>query len=174
MIRQYKFFLKQSYQLAASLMLAISIVMMTAQESLAIPLEPIINQQAIRLLEEWLGIDSNNQAAPYTNQSWINTQQKPNFATYSPCPTSTYSQVYTGCPSNFPQTSPNIPVPTYIPMYPQGYPGYLPGSSAPTYILIYPQVSPSFSTPTYIPIYPQISPGFSAPTYIPMYPQGYP
>ncbi len=174
MIRQLKLFSKQPHQLAASLMLAISIVVVTAQESLAIPLEPILNQQAIRFLEEWLGIDSHNQAAPYAHQPWMNTQQKTNFPAYPPCPTPTYSQGYTECPSNFPQTSPSVPVPTYIPMYPQGHPGYLPGSPAPTYILIYPQVSPGFSTPTYIPIYPQVSPGFSAPTYIQMYPQGYP
>ncbi|MBH8551750.1 hypothetical protein I8751_05035, partial [Nostocaceae cyanobacterium CENA357] len=55
-----------------------------------------------------------------------------------------------------PQVSPGFLVPTYIPMYPQGYPGYLPSS---------PQVSPGFLVPTYIPMYPQGYPGFSAPMY---------
>ncbi|RCJ25095.1 hypothetical protein A6770_28195 [Nostoc minutum NIES-26] len=186
MIRQHKLFSKQPNQLAKSLILAISIVVVTAQEVLAIPLEPILNQKAILLLEELLGIDSNNQAAPSVNQPWTNTQQKTNFpSAYPTCSAPnyapTYSQGHTGC-------TPNFPVPTYIPMYPQGYPGYLPGSpqvspgfAAPTYVPIYPQgypgylpgspqVSPGFAAPTYVPIYPQVSPGFPVPTYIPMYP----
>ncbi|WP_341530535.1 hypothetical protein WKK05_15395 [Nostoc sp. UHCC 0302] len=182
MIRQYKLFSKQPNQLAKLLILAISIVVVTAQEVLAIPLEPILNQKAILLLEELLGIDSNNQAAPSVNQPWTNTQQETNFPsaypTFSvPNYAPTYSEGHTGCP-------PNFPVPTYIPIYPQGYPGssqVSPGFAAPTYIPIYPQgypgslpgspqVSPGFAAPTYVPIYPQVSPGFPVPTYIPMYP----
>ncbi|MBH8551751.1 hypothetical protein I8751_05040, partial [Nostocaceae cyanobacterium CENA357] len=102
-------------------MLAISIVVVTAQEGLAIPIESILAQEGIRLLEEWLGINSNNQAAPYANQPWIETQQKTNFpSAYPGCPAPTYSQSHTGCPLHLPQVSPGFPVPTYTPMYPQG------------------------------------------------------
>jgi hypothetical protein len=154
MTGQYTLFLKTFNKVAVLVIPTISIVALTAQETLAIPLKPIFDQRGNRAIKELLGVGSGTQAALQVSQPSINRERE---ETSSPAAspdypssinTSTYAQTYPGSPP----VSPAYPAPTYTPMYPQGYPGYSPGS---------PPVSPAYPAPTYTPMYPQGYPGYS-------------
>lgn len=134
---------KQCRKLAVLVALTTSIVALTAQETLAIPLEPILDQMGRRIVEGLIGTDSGNQAAqatPPASQLLRDTQEEPVSPQYE----------RTASPPEYPAYSP----PTYLPAYPQGYSTYPPGfpSQHPTY------PPPAYPPSTYSPVYPSPTP----------------
>lgn len=125
MITQANLFSKQCRKLAVLVALTTSTVALTAQETLAIPLEPILGQMGRCMIKGLVGTDSSDQAAPLDSQSFTGTQQEtssPQYPAYAP---PTYPQGY---------PSPTYPT-AYPPGSPSGYSAYPPpaySSPAPT------------------------------------------
>ena len=188
MTRQYTLFLKTFNKVAVLVIPTISIVALTVQETLAIPLKPILDQMGNRAIKELVGIDPCTQAVPQVNQLSINREQG---TTNSSLPSATYSepniQQVTNSPavsadhaslintSNYAQAYPGY-TPNYPPNNPQGYPGYQPNSPPPPTVYFTPNYPPNNPQgyPGYQPNSPPPPTGYFTPNYLPNNPQGYP
>lgn len=166
MITQDNLFAKQCSKLVVLVTLTTSIIGLTTQKTLAIPLEPILDQMGRRMIEGLVGTDISDQAEPQDNQSFTDEeeivgspQQYPAYppSTHPPVhqsvyPPPAYSQGYIPYPPGSSQQYPAYPPSPYPPIYPQGQVIYPPGS--PQY--------PAYAPPTYLPAY---SPGYPPPAY---------
>lgn len=109
-------------------MLTISIVGLTTQETLAVPLKPVLDQMGRRMVEGALGVDSDALATPPASQPSTNTQEATDSPPATPTyPPATYLPAYPAIPSN------SVPV---APVYsPPAYPAIPPARSSPPVII---------------------------------------
>jgi hypothetical protein len=91
---------KRLVQLAVLLLLATSIVTLTAQATLAIPLKPILDQMGRRLIQEIFDVAPTDQPTPPATQPSPNVQQENFSSPESP------SDPSGSLPSPYPSTSP--------------------------------------------------------------------
>jgi hypothetical protein len=152
---QSNLFLKRVGQFTVVSVLTISMIALGEQQSLAIPLEPILDRIGRSMVEKMFNIDSAAQtpppAQPYPNMQ-PETSSSPKFpldpsATSPPItpPTNpTYPPSTSPAPSNYPPSTP----------YPQSYPTYPQHSEV---------TPPVYSAPTYPPTNPVYPPGRSHP-----------
>jgi hypothetical protein len=105
---------QQCSKLAVLVVLTTSTVALTAQETLAIPLEPILDQMGRCMIRGLVGTDSGNQATPPDSQPLTDTQQEG-------------TQQETDSPLEYPAYSP--------PTHPSSYPAYPPARSSPPGII---------------------------------------
>lgn len=168
MITSNKLLLKKFGQLAVLVMLSTSIVTLTQKETLAVPLEPVLDQVGRRMVERSLGIDS-TQAASSEDKADEDVEQS--------SPTLDPTEETAPTPVNSAEEQPTdqqaAPQPIYPPAYPQpSIPAYpQPTYPQPTFPPAYPQQSiPAYPQPT-IPPDPQL-PMNVTPVYL--LPQAYP
>lgn len=163
MVTQANLFAKQCSKLAVLVVLTTSTVALTAQETLAIPLEPILDQMGRRIVNGLLSTDfSDNQTTLPTSQSFTNMQEATNSppATPGSLPSAyppTDSQSYPIYPPSSVQAAPTYPPQTDSPIYPSSYPTY-PSNAVPP--------APTYSPPNYSPAYPAYPPAHSSPPVI--------
>jgi hypothetical protein len=136
--------------LVVSVILTTSIVALTQKETLAIPLEPILDQVGRRVVEGLLDVDSSEPAVLPANQSFTDTQVETGSAPAYPEEIGS-SLANTQEVTNSLPVSPAYSPPTYLQSYPPAYPA-IPPSSAP--------ISPTYTTPTYPRTYPPFYPAY--------------
>jgi hypothetical protein len=157
--------------LVVPVILTTSIVALTQKETLAIPLEPILDRVGRRVVEGLLDVDSSEPALLPANQSFTDTQVETNSAPE-------YPEEIGSSPANTQEVTNSLPVsPAYsLPAHPQTYPPVYPAIPPQTY----PPCHATYPSPnypqTYPPVYPTIPPNSApvSPVYSPAYPQSYP
>jgi hypothetical protein len=149
--------------LGVAVVLSIPMVAFSAQRSLAIPLEPILDRVGRSMVEGLFGIGAGAQGYP-ANQQFIYTQDPAGSPGAYP-PTSSPPASTSPAPAYPGYQSPAYPPASYPPAYP-GYqsPAYPPASYPPAY--------PGYQSPAYPP--PATAyPAYQSPAY-PAYPPPYP
>lgn len=146
MVVQNNLLVKQCSKLTVLAILTISIVSLTIQESLAVPLKPVLDQVGRRMVERSLGIDSAQATLPNRQTEEDTQETDPNLASKeetAPTPMApaypqpTYQQAYP--PPIYPPAYPSPSYPAYPQQtYPQAYQS--PINAMPVYVL--PQAYP--------------------------------